>query len=352
MSMRWPWQAREDRADSSYTHALVAAITANAGGQTMAFPSATAALEAAAGVVGRAFAAAEVKAPSTMLRALDPACLSMMGRALIRRGEIVLLIRVDGDRVKLLPAASHDIQGDPDPDSWVYRCTIGGPERTLTYSGVPASGVIHLQYSRDPEHPWRGAGPLQVAQLGGRLSSETVSALADESSTPRGQLLPLPIPGDDPTIELLKGDLKRLRGQLATVETQQSMAPGAAGSNDGWIARRIGADPPAALVQLHEIATREVLAACGVPPVLFSSNPNGTAGREAWRQLLFATVAPLGRLVVAELAAKLEADVALDWDELRASDVASRARAFQSMVSVGMDPGKAAGLSGLMAEAD
>ena len=279
--MRWPWQARETRADSSYTDALVAAITANAGGQSTAFPTATAALEAAAGVVGRAFAAGEVRAPDAMRDALGPACLSMIGRSLIRRGEIVFLIKVDGDRVKLLPAASHDIQGDPDPDSWSYRLTVGGPERTLTYPSVPAAGVIHLQYSRDPEHPWRGYGPLQVAQLGGRLSSETVAALADESSGPRGSLLPLPVPGDDPTIDLLKADLKKLKGQLATVETQQSMAPGAAGSNDGWIARRIGADPPAALVQLHEIATREVLSACGVPPVLCSTTgpPGPLAGR-------------------------------------------------------------------------
>ena len=160
------------------------------------------------------------------------------------------------------------------------------------------------------------------------------------------------MPGDDPSVELLKTDLKRLKGQLATVETQQSMAPGGGGSNDGWIARRIGADPPTALVQLHEIATREVLSACGVPPVLFSSNPNGTAGREAWRQLLFATVAPIGRLVVAELAAKLEAAIGLDWAELRASDVASRARAFQSMVGAGMDLAKAAGLAGLMVADD
>ena len=96
--------------------------------------------------------------------------------------------------------------------------------------------MIHLMYSADPERPWRGYGPLQVAQLGGRLSSETVAALADESSGPRGQLLPLPVAGDDPTVAALQTDLKRLAGQLATVETQQSMAPGAAGSNDGWIA--------------------------------------------------------------------------------------------------------------------
>ena len=152
------------------------------------------------------------------------------------------------------------------------------------------------------------------------------------------------MPGDDPSVELLKADLKTLRGKLATVETQQSMAPGAAGSNDGWVSRRIGAAPPEALVKLHEIATREVLSACGVPPVLFDNRPAGTAGREAWRQLLFATVAPLGRLVVAELAQKLEGDVELEWTELRASDIAGRARAFQSMVGAGMDPGPGCGL--------
>ena len=350
--MRLPWPRRETRADSSYTDVLVAALTANAGGQTTAFPTATAALESAAGVVGGAFASAEVRAPDAMRDALGPACLSMIGRALIRRGEIVFLIRVDGGQVRLWPAASHDISGGPDPESWTYRLVVGGPERTLTFADVPARGVIHLQYSRDPETPWRGAGPLQVARLGGRLSSETVAALSDEASTPRGQLLPLPVAGDDPTVAKLLTDLKKLKGQLATIENQSSMAPGAAASGDGWIARRIGANPPAALVELHEVATREVLGACGIPPVLFSSNPNGTAGREAWRQLLFATVAPLGRLVVAELAAKLEADVALDWDELRASDVASRARAFQSMVGAGMDLAKAAALSGLMVEAE
>ena len=57
--MRFPWQPKlETRADSSYTDALIAAITANASGQTTAFASAVGALEAASGLVGRAFASA------------------------------------------------------------------------------------------------------------------------------------------------------------------------------------------------------------------------------------------------------------------------------------------------------
>ena len=45
---------------------------------------------------------------------------------------------------------------------------------------------------------------------------------------------------------------------------------------------------------------------------------------------------------------KLDApDLVLVWDELRASDLAGRARAFQSMIGGGMDVAKAAALAGL-----
>ena len=53
-------------------------------------------------------------------------------------------------------------------------------------------------------------------------------------------------------------------------------------------------------------------------------------------------------MVAAELTAKLDTPIKLDWEELRASDIAGRARAFGVMVSNGMEPGRAAGLSGLM----
>ena len=59
--------------------------------------------------------------------------------------------------------------------------------------------------------------------------------------------------------------------------------------------------------------------------------------------------APLGKLVGAELSAKLEADIVLDWTELRASDVSGRARAFQSLVGAGMELQQAAAVSGVLA---
>ena len=56
----------------------------------------------------------------------------------------------------------------------------------------------------------------------------------------------------------------------------------------------------------------------------------------------------MARTLEHELSAKLDAKIRLDHGELFASDLTGRSRAFSQMVSGGMDPGKAAGLAGLM----
>ena len=147
----------------------------------------------------------------------------------------------------------------------------------------------------------------------------------------------------------LKADVRTLRGKLAFVESVRSMHPGAAANapRDDWAVKRIGANPPAAEVDLLNAASMEVYAACGVPAALFTTG-EGTAQRESFRRLLHSTIQPLGRIVSAELSAKLEADVRLNFDGLFAADLSGRARAFQSMVGGGMDASKAAALAGLM----
>ena len=346
----WPFSRNDaqdlERRDSSYTDTLIATITANASGNSTALPTATAALEACAGLVGRAFASADVEAPENIRHALTPSMMALIGRALIVRGEIVAYIETSTGGLELWPAASHNVKGPP--SGWRYEVTIGGPDRMLTYDDVPGEGVVHIMFERDAESPWRGVGPLQAAHLAGRLSAETMKALADESSGPRGSLLPLPVDGQDSTVERLKADIKTLNGHIATVQGGDWDNPGTGGDAD-WQTKRLGADPPESLVQLAEVSTREVFAACGVNPAVLMSS-QGTAGREAYRQFLFSLVAPLGRIVAHELSAKLEAEISLDWSELRAADIASRARAFQSMVGSGMELAKAAALSGLMME--
>ena len=103
------------------------------------------------------------------------------------------------------------------------------------------------------------------------------------------------------------------------------------------------------MIQLLSAASQEIYAACGLNAALWGGG--GAAGtREAWRLCLFGVLSPLGRLVEAELRDKLEDSVTLSWQELRASDLSGRARAFQSMVGGGMDVGKAISVAGLMVE--
>ena len=251
--------------------------------------------------------------------------------------------------VRLLVAGFHDVYGSADPDGWSYRVSRYGPSGTTTRH-LPAAGVVHLRYLTDPARPWCGVAPLRAAAIAGRLSAEVSQALADEVSGPRGALLPLPVDGEDPTVERLKLDLRALGGKLAMVESVQTMHAGAAGNapRGDWDAKRIGADPPAAEVALLGRAFVEVASACGCPAVLFAESGDGTARREAFRQFMHATLEPVARLIALELTTKLEAPIRINLDRLFAADLAGRARAFQSMVGAGMDPAKAAALAGLM----
>ena len=186
--------------------------------------------------------------------------------------------------------------------------------------------------------------------MAGRLSAETANALGDESSGPVGRLLGIPADGNDDTVENLKRDIRDAKGRTALMETGDWSNSGG-GARVDLDSKRFGAEPPASLVDLADHATREVWAACGLNGALFGmGSANGASVREAWRLALFGVLAPLGRLVAEELEHKLEDVVSIGWQELRASDLSGRARAFQSMVGAGMDVDKAMAISGLMVD--
>ena len=52
----------------------------------------------------------------------------MVGRSLIRRGELVLLIDTSSGSLRLIPAETHDVEGGPFPEEWEYRLD---PRRTF-----------------------------------------------------------------------------------------------------------------------------------------------------------------------------------------------------------------------------
>ena len=352
--MRWPWQRQaETRSAAPYSDAIVSAIIARAGGGGSADAGATGAVEAAASLAARAFASAKITPP---VEAVTPLILSTIGREIIRHGECLFLIDVDGDGLRLLPSNSWDVTGGVSPQSWTYRLDLAAPDSTRSVI-APAAGVVHIRAYVEPSAPWRGISPLTGAASTARLLAETEAALADESSGPRGHVIPMPQgpvdddDDDDGSMSKLQADVAGLKGKTVLVETA------AAGFGEGraaapaadWQPRRIGAAPPDGLRQLRTDAEASMLAASGTPIELISARSDGAAVREAWRRYAHAFLTPIGGIVAAELADKLERPgLALDFSGLFASDITGRARAFASMVNAGMDVTKAAGLSGLL----
>ena len=129
----WPFGRTEKRAaqggSAGYTDAVVRALMAHAAGGATADPSATAALEAAAGSYARAFAVADVEPRTPATRALTPALLSLMARDLIRRGEFVQMIDVDRNGVRLVPVGSMGHPGRIGPGDLALSLSDGGSVR-------------------------------------------------------------------------------------------------------------------------------------------------------------------------------------------------------------------------------
>ena len=345
----WPFdrEQRSQPAGADYTQTLLAILQSRAEGVAVD-PNATAALEAAAGLLARAFAMARVEPRNARTMALTPPVLASVGRELVRQGECLFRLNVSQGRVQAVHVSHWDVYGtSEDPMGWSYRADLPSPDLTRTVV-LPAAAVLHPRYAVDPREPWRGVGPLGYATATARLSGGLEHALAGEAEGPYGHALPKPDQGADTTA--LAADLKTLRGGVRFVDT---MAAGwgegmAAAPRQDWKQARIGIDPSAASVSLRSDAALAVLAACGVPSPLVGPG-EGTAAREAWRRFLHSTAQPLADAFAVEAAAKLgEPSLTLSFNRLFASDLSGRARAFQSMVGAGMETDKAAALAGLM----
>ena len=353
--MRWPWQRRETREAQPFTDAIVAALAAQAAGTVAGDPNAIAALETAAGLWARAFAAARLE---PAVPAVTPAVMALIGRDLIRRGESVFSISIEGGAPVLIEVGSWDVRGPWREPDWFYRIDLFGPSGNITRF-VPSASVIHCRYAIDPSRPWFGISPLTWARATGALAANLEQRLGEEAGQPVGAFLPLPFESggagdddDDDRQAILRRDVAMAKGRQVFVETT------AAGHDQGrvaapqkdWQPNRFGASPPEVLDKLRSHAGEAVLNACGVP-VSLAMDADGTGQREAWRRFVMGSVEPIGRVVAEELARKLDVPgLHFDFSSLWAHDLAGRASAFKAMVGAGMDLDRAAGLSGLLAD--
>ena len=351
--MRFPKFLRRSE-QRTYTDLLTNRLISDATASSAADGSRSAALEIAAGLWSRSMSMAEVSGAGAFTDALTADVLAFIGRELCRCGEAVFVIETI-PTARLIPVANWDVYGGADPASWMYRVDLDGPSTHETRR-VPGDGLIHVRYAISARQPHIGLSPLQVAADAGRLTGFTDRALGDEMSMPHGALITQPdVAGSDADavdpLAAIRDDIGKLEGQIAFVpttatgyDTGQANAP-----QSDWPIRRVGADVPAAVGLLHSQAAMSALAACGVTGALAGiQTTDGASRREALRQFLRLTIAPIARLVTVELRRKLDApDLELGFNELYASDVRTQAQAVGSLVTAGMPLQQAAKVAGI-----
>ena len=356
----WPFKRRSEQRQSGggYADAITAAIEAQASAQ-VADVSSTAAIEAAAGALSRAFMSAEVEGPSWVQEAVPPTWLAQVGRSLIREGASLSVIVMGGDgMVELVPAAFWNFeninpgaQEGERESTWEARVTTYGPSTSCTRL-VSRDRLVFVRWGTSPGTRYRGQGPTSWAHTTARLGSEVERSLADEASGPLAQLLAVPQDGgddgDDDPLKALKADIRGARGRALLVETVNSgWGEGKASApQSDWKQSRLGPAMPPAMVELARDSFMRTLAATGTPPSLFTDS-DGTSQREAVRRWHLNTVLPLARVVEHELSAKLETPVRLRFDSY-AMDMVSRATVVAKLTQAGVAPGVALAAVGLV----
>lgn len=353
----------ERRSTLAYSdQGILRSILEAAGGSVRATADATAALEAAAACWQHALEATAVAPSTARTAALTPALLGLVGRELVRRGEFVGMLDVDGARVAVLPAGHWTVRGGVRPSSWRYELEIYGPDGSESWT-VPAAGVLHLRYSVQVGRPERGLAPLTWAGSTASLAGNLEQRQSEETGAAVGSVLPVPRDGtgDDPDADgdndtdplaKLRADLAGMKGRPMLVESAGSWAsaeglPASQRHADIWRQMRIGGEVPDSHVTLRTEVTRAVLAACGVPAEIIMG-ADASAAREAWRRFAFGTVAPALRCVESECRDKLgEPGLTLDPSALAAADLVSRSRAVSSLTTAGIEVERALQIAGL-----
>ena len=329
MKIPWLTDKLEQRA-SNYTdfvvEAALRAVSAT-GGQVTAI----AALESCAGHWARGMAAAKVKPASDLTAPLTSAFFAMLGRGLLRRGQVLWEIQVVNGRLQLLPITAWDVVGGPDPASWIYNVEATGPNRREIRT-LPASAVVHARIGADPASPWIGRPPMATASDTASLVANLELRLGQEAGGPVGSLAYMPTGNHSE----LAADLKSAKGSLTLATLPRDWTSAPSGNP------RFGANPPPGLVQLRSDVQASVYAACGVPGPLLEPTADGTSQREAWRRMAHGTLAPVLDEVGVELADKLGTPgITFDISSLYASDLVGRAQVFSRLVQAEVPTAKA-----------
>ena len=329
---------RETR--GSYTDCVVAGLTATASGTGNALT--TGAVESCAGLWGRTLAAARIEGTD----ALTPRLRHQIGRDLIRSGQSVFAIDTLNGRLRFLPTAMHHVG-----PGWRYTLYFARPNGTTTKLNVARNGVLHLQWSVSPVHPWEGVSPLAAAPALAKLAALVETKLGEDLSTPTAHFLPTPLDGGAPALDSLRADIAGAQGKAVLAQgTASGWEEGRAqaGTNRDWESTRLGPEIPEQLRALFPDVLGAVAAVCGIPPSLVQfGKTDGTALREDFRRFVMASVEPVAASIAQTVGEAIDADVSFNFRGLWAHDLQGRASAFQKLVAGGLSVVEARAVVGL-----
>lgn len=190
--------------------------------------------------------------------------------------------------------------------------------------------LLHFRWDVDARSPWRGVSPLTRAGIDAQALAAINGQLRGAGNAPHGYLMHTGQFGDEVARKAFDANLRKLRGNLATVDRGDINEPGGGGVTGFDLLHQ-------RMDQGLELTRRDladsVVAACGIPPALLSSSVSGgVASREAWRQLGI-NMHGVGRTLAEEIRAKLGESVTFDFSEMRATTYElGRARTRRSWI--------------------
>ena len=313
----------------------------------------TAAVELAAGMLGRVLSTAEVNG----VDGISPRWLRDAGRDIVNRGEHLSRITVVGGLVRLIRQSSWSWHGeDADPWGWTARTTETGPSSSLTRE-IAYEGLIHLDWSSSPHVPYIGQPATVTAKLSADSAANSELSMSREVGGDVAKIIPAPEgpEGDDSTAGMdnddyqidphaaYRRDLAAARGATMLVESMANNHDLGGKAPNDWEPRRLGPAPPAAFVDATDQAHHRLLGALGVP-VGLATDADGTSQREGYRRWWLTVVDPTVAILEHELSEKLERPVTLKLDSY-GHDQVSRATVLKKLVEAGVPASTAIELS-------
>ena len=337
-------EARQAEPSGQATDAVIDHIVARASGSELSRPETLAVTEIAAGFAARAFAAARFSGMASAL--VTPSDLALLARSLVKRGESLATVSL-GDRPSLRWAATWDVSGGSDPDSWIYRCDFSGPSGFETRR-LPAMHALHFRVNVDPERPWRGQSPLTAASATARTAADAEKTAGAEARVPVSRLIPI-AGSQNPEQQSQSANwwAKRLpKGGFFTIPLKATASSRSASTSRAHH-DAVHPDPSTGHVALRKDAGRELLEALGVPCALVDAGSDAAGQREAYRRFLHISVEPMARVVESEFLAKLGLELSLSFSGLFAGDLQGRTRGVKQLVDSNVDLERAMRLTGL-----